>query len=110
MDSSQLHKPVLLDETLKAISEHFDSNESFVGVDGTFGRGGHSAAILNLLDGSGKLYGIDKDPEAIAVGKMLQGMDPRFEIIHSSFASISSIAKERNILLRMSVFLRSLMP
>jgi len=88
MSLSQLHKPVLLDETLKAVSQHFDSNQKFTGIDGTFGRGGHSAALLNkfpLL----KIIGLDQDQDAIDFAKD-QYTDlinaGRLEIVKTNFA------------------------
>jgi len=64
MSSSQLHKPVLLDEVVKAVSEHFGSDQSFYAVDGTFGRGGHSSVLLKTFSGM-KVLGLDQDQDAI---------------------------------------------
>lgn len=54
-------------------------------VDGTFGRGGHSRAILDALDETGRLLGIDADPRAIAAGKALASDDGRFAIRQGPF-------------------------
>ena len=54
------HKPVLLEEALRALAIRPDGCY----VDCTFGRGGHSRAILQRLDGRGRLLAFDKDPEA----------------------------------------------
>ena len=61
------HVPVLLDETVEALSIRADG----IYVDGTFGRGGHSRALLARLGPAGRLVGFDKDPEAVAVGHVL---------------------------------------
>ena len=55
-------------------------------VDCTFGRGGHTALILEMLDDAGSVMAIDKDPDAIAhAGKRFEG-EERFDIAHGSFA------------------------
>lgn len=58
-------------------------------VDGTFGRGGHSRLILQRLAPAGHLLGVDKDPQAIAVGEQLAQDDSRFSIWHGSFADLA---------------------
>ncbi len=55
-------------------------------VDCTFGRGGHSRQILSRLGENGRLYGIDRDPQAIAEGAKIN--DSRFSIIHGQFSGI----------------------
>ncbi len=55
-------------------------------VDGTFGRGGHSRALLQCLGDQGRLLGVDKDPEAAAAAAELAAVDPRFTFFHGSFA------------------------
>lgn len=57
-------------------------------VDGTFGRGGHSRAILTQLSDQGALMAIDKDPQAMAVGQQLAAEDQRFTIRRGSFADL----------------------
>jgi 16S rRNA (cytosine1402-N4)-methyltransferase len=68
------HVPVLLDQVLEGLNIHADGWY----VDGTFGRGGHSSAILKHLNTDGRLLAIDRDPQAIEqVDKALRD-DPRF--------------------------------
>lgn len=57
-------------------------------VDGTFGRGGHSRAILEQLGPEGRLLALDRDPEAVAVAVALQEQDPRFRIVHRAFSGL----------------------
>ncbi len=57
-------------------------------VDGTFGRGGHSAEILARLSSRGRLIGIDKDMSAIEEAERRFGHDERFLIKHGSFCSM----------------------
>ncbi len=80
------HQPVLLDEALAALNV----NPAGRYVDGTFGRGGHSAAILNALGEEGRLLALDKDPAAIEVANQRFAGDPRFLIRQDSFAMMNA--------------------
>lgn len=83
------HRSVLLDEAVDGL----DIEPAGVYFDGTYGRGGHSAAILSRLNSGGRLVATDKDPEAIAdAGKF--GEDQRFQILQQSFAELVQ-AKEK---------------
>jgi len=73
------HTTVLLTEAVEALVTHPDG----VYVDGTFGRGGHSRAVLAQLSAAGRLVAFDKDPEALAEAASIT--DPRFAIRHASF-------------------------
>lgn len=57
-------------------------------VDGTFGRGGHSGALLARLDEDGRLLALDKDPTAITEAVRRFGKDTRFVIRQASFANL----------------------
>ena len=83
------HRPVLLAEAVTSVLGESTSSEqqSITIIDGTFGRGGHSREILNHLNAQSKLIAFDKDLQAIAEAKTIQ--DPRFQIIHESFASMA---------------------
>lgn len=76
------HTTVLLDEAVDGVLARPDG----VYVDGTFGRGGHSRALLAKLGPQGRLIGIDRDPEAVAAAAAIT--DPRFTIVHSAFADM----------------------
>ena len=78
------HRPVLLEEAVQALNIRPDGKY----LDGTFGRGGHSRAILAGLSEKGCLYSLDRDPEAVAAGKAELGDDPRFRIVHGNFADM----------------------
>ena len=62
MSDSYKHITVLLNEAVDALVQ----SPSGIYVDCTFGRGGHSALVLEMLNEEGQLIAIDKDPEAIA--------------------------------------------
>ena len=67
-------------------------------VDGTFGRGGHSGAILEKLGGEGRLLAIDRDPSAIENASPALKSDPRLELINGKFSEVKRYAIERNVL------------
>ncbi|MEO7927916.1 MAG: 16S rRNA (cytosine(1402)-N(4))-methyltransferase RsmH [Gallionella sp.] len=85
------HVTVLLDEAVAALEIKLDG----IYVDGTFGRGGHSARILERLGTSGKLIAMDKDLAAVAVGK--QWRDARFQIVHRSYAQLAAVLREQDV-------------
>ncbi|MEC7960583.1 MAG: 16S rRNA (cytosine(1402)-N(4))-methyltransferase, partial [Pseudomonadota bacterium] len=78
------HVSVLLEESVAALAIRPDG----IYLDGTFGRGGHSRAILNSLSSSGRLIAFDKDPQAESSAGQFAD-DPRFEFVPASFADIS---------------------
>ncbi len=87
------HVPVLLDEALEALN----ISPSGIYVDGTFGRGGHSGAIMQRLGDAGRLLAIDKDSEAIAYAEKQFGGDERFSIRHGSFAMLEQLAQQSGV-------------
>jgi 16S rRNA (cytosine1402-N4)-methyltransferase len=88
------HQTVLLDEAVDALTLSGD-RASGIYVDGTFGRGGHSRKILQQLSSSGRLLAFDKDTQAIANAQQIA--DPRFEIVHDSFAAMTQELSLRGI-------------
>jgi 16S rRNA (cytosine1402-N4)-methyltransferase len=86
-----MHQPVLLKEAVEALSI---APDGFY-IDGTYGRGGHSAAILKHIT-TGRLLVIDKDPSAIAEAHKRFDGDDRVIICHGSFADMLEFAKEAN--------------
>jgi 16S rRNA (cytosine1402-N4)-methyltransferase len=88
-----VHKPVLLDEVIKALNIRSDGFY----IDGTFGRGGHSREIIKRLGDKGRLLAFDKDPDAVmSVGVDLI-QDERFEIIKGSFTMLMRYVKQHEI-------------
>jgi len=79
--------PVLKDEVLQFLAIRPDG----LYVDGTFGRGGHSRAILEQLGPAGRLLALDRDPDAVAVGRRLQTDDSRFQIVHSAYSALGDV-------------------
>lgn len=91
--TAQAHYSVLLGESVDSLI----TEPSGVYIDGTFGRGGHSRAVLEKLSPEAQLIAFDKDPEAIEVGKALSDEDNRFSIVHDSFASMQKVAQQRQL-------------
>jgi 16S rRNA (cytosine1402-N4)-methyltransferase len=87
------HTPVLLREAVDALAV----GPCGIYVDGTFGRGGHSRLILELLGESGRLIAFDRDPTAFSVGQALEAEDPRFRIVHSSFSRIQEVLRQLDV-------------
>ncbi|TCB43518.1 16S rRNA (cytosine(1402)-N(4))-methyltransferase RsmH [Acinetobacter terrestris] len=88
------HISVLLHETVDALLA--DRNTGIY-VDGTFGRGGHTRLLLSKLDENARVYGFDKDPQALEAAAILEQEDSRFKIIHASFADLKQELEARGI-------------
>lgn len=78
------HQPVLMTEALEGLAVDEDGWY----VDGTYGRGGHSAQILARLGEHGRLLALDKDPEAVEHARRSFAADPRFSIRHGGFEEL----------------------
>jgi 16S rRNA (cytosine1402-N4)-methyltransferase len=86
------HVPVLLNEVIEALAPQDGGGY----VDGTFGRGGYAAAILSKA--SCHVWGIDRDPEAIASGEQLVKRFPgRLTVIEGRFGAMDQLLAERGI-------------
>lgn len=94
MSQTFSHITVLLDE---AVRELVQDPDGFY-IDGTFGRGGHSALVLEQLSETGQLMAIDKDPEAIRHAHERFAEEPRFSIEHGSFAQLQSFVEQRGLM------------
>lgn len=86
------HTSVLLEEVIQGL----DIKANGIYIDGTFGRGGHSLAILERLNEEGRLYALDKDEAAIVAGKAIT--DKRFHLQKGSFSEIEKWATHWGIL------------
>ncbi|GAA5170730.1 16S rRNA (cytosine(1402)-N(4))-methyltransferase RsmH [Viridibacterium curvum] len=84
MNEDLRHITVLLDEAVEALAIRQDG----VYVDATFGRGGHSRAILAQLGAQGRLIAFDRDPAAVAASKALN--DGRFTLVHEPFSELAA--------------------
>lgn len=87
------HDSVLLSEAVNALMIRPDG----LYIDGTYGRGGHSALILQSLGAQGKLLVIDKDPSAIEHARLNYQNDPRVAIWQGSFKDFDSALQACNL-------------
>ena len=85
------HEPVLVEAVLDGLA----LARAAAVVDCTFGRGGHTRAILSRMGPDGRVVAIDRDPDAIRAG--LGFTDPRLEMVHSRFDALREICGERGL-------------
>jgi len=85
------HQTVLLEEAVEALRIKADG----VYVDGTFGRGGHSRAILARLGSSGKLIALDRD--AVAIAAAMEIADPRLAAVHAQFGALREVIRRAGV-------------
>jgi len=103
LQAAGTHTPAMCEETLRVL---VIPDPNGVYVDGTFGRGGHTRAILSRLSQAGRLHAFDLDPDAIQVGKELEREDPRFKIHHKPFGHMATVLEAEGLLGKVSgVFL-----
>lgn len=88
------HRPVLLTEAVAALN----IRPQGIYLDGTFGRGGHAAAILAQLGDQGRLLAMDQDPQAVAVAREKFADDPRFEIVQQNFENMAAFVADKGLL------------
>lgn len=85
------HVTVLLAEAVQALAIRPDGTY----VDATFGRGGHSRAILAQLGAAGRLIALDRDPQAIAAGAAIG--DARLVLRHAAFSGLAEAVREAGV-------------
>ncbi|MEQ1580038.1 MAG: 16S rRNA (cytosine(1402)-N(4))-methyltransferase RsmH [Steroidobacteraceae bacterium] len=81
------HAPVLLDEALEGLNVQPEGRY----LDATFGRGGHTAAVLAKLGPAGAVVAFDRDPEAIRAGRERFGAEPRLTLIRGPFGRLTEL-------------------
>ena len=84
MSGAPVHQTVLLQEAVEAL----EVKASGTYLDGTFGRGGHSRAILERLGPEGRLLVLDRDPQAIAAAREIN--DRRLIVAHHCFGELAA--------------------
>ena len=94
------HRPVLLAEAVTALIngpliQDQNAVKNILLIDGTFGRGGHTQALLKQLESTARMISFDKDLDAIAVAKQIN--DPRLTIVHDSFAHMDQYAEPESV-------------
>jgi 16S rRNA (cytosine1402-N4)-methyltransferase len=86
-----MHQSVLLEASLEGLN----IQPAGLYVDATFGRGGHSQAILARLNPQGRLLALDQDPEAVAAGQALAAQDARFQMVHTGFEHLNAVLQQQ---------------
>jgi 16S rRNA (cytosine1402-N4)-methyltransferase len=81
------HIPVLAAEALAGLA--LEAGGFY--VDATFGRGGHTALILQALGPQGRVLALDRDPQAIAAGRGRFADEMRLTLEHASFADLATL-------------------
>jgi 16S rRNA (cytosine1402-N4)-methyltransferase len=90
---TQRHVPVLLPEVLAALAPQ--ASDTF--IDGTFGAGGYTAAILRAGTGT-RVLGIDRDPSAIAAGQTLvAASEGRLSLVRGTYGDLERHAAEQGL-------------
>jgi len=88
------HTPVLVDEVLAFLSPH----PAGIYVDATLGEGGHAEAILHASAPHGRLVGIDRDAEVLAIAQQrLEKFGARAQVIHGHAGAMRSILEQLHI-------------
>jgi 16S rRNA (cytosine1402-N4)-methyltransferase len=85
------HRTVLVHEAVELLVH--DPSGTY--VDATFGRGGHSARILERLAPAGRLLAMDRDPQAQACAASWR--DPRFTFVRGAFSGLSRVLAAQGI-------------
>ena len=83
------HHPVMMQQVMEALKVR----PAGIYMDATFGRGGHSEAILQVLAQDGRLIAIDRDPQAVRAAKERFAKDRRFTIQQGTFAMLEHFAE-----------------
>jgi len=84
------HVPVLVEEVLEGLAPRAGGFY----VDGTFGRGGHTARILEVIGADGAVLALDRDPAAIEAGKRRFVGESRLTLVQAEFAELARVVGE----------------
>ena len=87
------HKPVLLKEVLELL----DPQPGDLVVDGTFGGGGHSRALLQKTGSKGRLIALDQDKAAVERASQMLISNPNASVHHANFINLGKILTSLNI-------------
>ena len=98
------HVPVMLEEVVEAVAPRPGGRY----VDGTFGRGGHTRALLDRIGSSGRVLALDRDPQAVTAARELARSDPRLSVHHARFGEIGEIASAAGLAGRIDALLLDL--
>ena len=98
------HVPVMLEEVVGALAPRPGGRY----VDCTFGRGGHTRAVLDRIGPEGRVLAIDRDPQAVAVARELARSDRRVSVHHARFGEVGDIGDAAGLAGRVDAVLMDL--
>ena len=85
-----VHRPVLLEEVVSWLAPE----EGSILVDGTVGAGGHASALAKLVGTTGRLIGLDRDPEMLALAeRAVEGLP--VTLVNDSYADLGNVLEDR---------------
>jgi 16S rRNA (cytosine1402-N4)-methyltransferase len=84
------HQSIMVNEVLEGLN----IQKQGIYIDATFGRGGHTKAILEKLNQEGRVYALDKDPDAELVAQDLSANDSRFSFKRGSFSGVYAFCQQ----------------
>ncbi len=91
---AMVHLPVMMEEVIAALDVRKDGRY----MDCTFGRGGHSRAVLERLGPQGRLVALDQDPGAIRSSEARElSSDPRFKLVQANFRGLATVARDLGV-------------
>ena len=85
------HTPVLVEAVVPSLALRPDG----LYIDATFGRGGHTARLLEALSGDGEVVAIDRDPQAIAAGRTRFAGETRLRLVQGEFAELGVLVRSQ---------------
>jgi 16S rRNA (cytosine1402-N4)-methyltransferase len=90
----KLHIPVMLREVI----DYLDPKPGQIIVDATLGTGGHSLEILKKITPGGRLIGIDRDEDSLAICRQrLSGFNGSYELVQANFAELDQVLEKLDI-------------
>jgi len=87
------HTSVMVKEVVEALNIRPDGTY----VDATFGRGGHTRAILECLGPAGRVLAIDRDPDACRYGHEVFANEPRMLLVQARFSDLAAIIEREGL-------------
>jgi len=87
------HQPVMVEDVIEALNMQAKG----IYLDATFGRGGHTKALLEHIEAEGRVWALDRDPEALPIAQSLCAQDPRFFFKKGNFSDLYAFCEEQGI-------------